>query len=510
MQDKESFINRLLDLLDNGGFSATPEVIRAIYSCDYEYDRPLFANLSREGVEPISSLIKGDYISRLKNFLEMMRGTKTKELPLVTQNYYRPPFFLGRKGKLEELHTTLTDTESRHPIVLLNGIGGMGKTTLMLEYLGQENCRRYFHRIVLITVNKNLRTAFVEGAAEALGVELSGIVKPDDRLKAVVHKMKGCDRNNLFVVDNINEPDLDDLTRIKTIFESTGWKFLITTRTSPKVFSSIIEVVELAMPDALLLFAHHYAPDQVKRYQEDQLTGFIETAALKEPVEALLTHILRHTLLTELLAKFAKLKGMKPAALLDLLKNSDYRNPVLERIIPTGAYAEKTFRLSKTTLHNYLLSLFETEYLLVKTGNDLADNENEHRATMLRFFSVLPPADIPVEDLKMLWRVEPTAVNTFEDRLDVLQEMGWIQHKQVLVPEEEVIQNLAYKMHPLVQEVVHEKLKPDDDNCAPLMITVKEILEGSIRDASRYRAYAQSILDKLELLDDREDEEEDE
>ncbi|WP_315823906.1 hypothetical protein [Paraflavitalea speifideaquila] len=119
---------------------------------------------------------------------------------------------------------------------------------------------------------------------------------------------------------------------------------------------------------------------------------------------------------------------------------------------------------------------------------------------MLRFFSVLPSSDIPIGDLKVLWRVPEEGANVFEDRLDEIKQIGWIQGKQQIEPVELRWQNLAYKMHPLVKEVVYKKLKPDISTCRPLVLTVTEILSGALRNPQAYQGYAESIIDKLDLL----------
>lgn len=255
-------------------------------------------------------------------------------------------------------------------------------------------------------------------------------------------------------------------------FIGTGWSFLISSRAVPDAFLAI-QVNELDLDQVVSLFEHHYAPNIGNR----------------RDIKKLLGHIHRHTLLSELIAKIGKKKGYSPAYLQQLLEKEDFKHPDMQRTISIGTHAQTSYRteISQTTLHQYMLSLFEPEIM------------NEASQTMLRFFSVLPSDDMPIGDLKVLWRVEPPDENAFEDQLDELQQSGWLISKYKK-HDTLVEQNLTLKMHPLVKEVVYEKLRPDIENCRPLVKTVTEILSYTLSHPARFQAYAKSIIDKLSYV----------
>jgi hypothetical protein len=316
--------------------------------------------------------------------------------------------------------------------------------------------------------------------------------------------MKRCTGNNLCVIDNINHSDFEALKHMKAVFERTGWKFLITSRAVPDDFEAL-DVDELDLEDAEMLFCFHYFDDEKVLSGSStercvRLRDKLESTGIKKDLDALLIHILRHTLLTELLAKAGNKKRLSPAQLKARLIEQDYSHRDLQRTISTGRHGKSTHRLNTQTLHNYLLDLFETDYLVTKTGNDKDDGEHAAKATMLRFFSVLPSTDIPIVDLKRLWRVEFGDENSFEDRLDELKQIGWISGKQAFIPAKALLQDQAYKMHPLVQDVVYKKLRPDIDNCRPLVKTVSEIMKHALPEPQAYQNYAKSIRVKLKLL----------
>lgn len=412
-----------------------------------------------------------------------------------------PDYILGRERSLDEIHQKLTDVAQRRNVVLLSGIGGMGKTTLLHEYLNRDSCKSYFTYIVAVSVNRNLEDAFITAISNALNLDLSEQLAPDERLEVIIHRMNTLGSRNLLAIDNVNEADYNDLLKIKRTLVRTGWKVLVTTRTSPDEFE-VIKVDELDAEDAFWLFVYHYASDSRLRNTND-LNNYLNNHKIrKEDIRNLLAHIARHTLLTELLAKSGNKKGISVVRLLELLIEQDSKHPELERIITIGAHADNTFRqeLSKTTLHNYILSLFDTDYLVNGTGEQVVDAENEAKATMLRFFSVLPAGDIPIVHLKKLWRVDAADENTFEDRLDELSQIGWIQCKRKNTYPDLYAQNLHYKMHQLIQEVVYIRLKPDTDSCRPLIKTITGVFLRREDDHLAYQHYADVVIKKLKLL----------
>jgi NB-ARC domain len=508
MTPLQKFKTTLLNELDEQGFSAVANVFEKIEASRCEYNKVIFTTLRNEATTLLSTMNVHSFIDRIKIFIGSLKGDTGFEVQIRYRVPFPPNFFIGRGDKLNEIHDRLTGAKQISPILLLSGMGGMGKTTLMQEYLNQSACQEYFNSIAFVVINKNLKSAFTWGAAAALGLgeSMKTMVNPDKQLEFVLLQMAQCEGNNLFVVDNVNESDYEELKQMRKHFVASGWKFLVTTRTVPDEFKEKVMVDELAPEDALLLFAYHYAPDEVSfENKQEKIAVYIAESRIRKGVEALLRHILRHTLLTELLAKTGKVKGVTPAKILHMLKEQDSKYSGFDRTINAGSHADNTFRteLNNTTVEAYITNLFETEYLHTKTGNPKQDEEHAAIATMLRFFSILPPDDMPVEDLKILWQVEESLVNTFEDRLHEIKQIGWIQGKQRIIRPQTLKQNLVYKMHPLVQEVVYKKLNPNIETCRRLVTTITEILSGTLQQPGRFQKYAQSVINNLDLLHEK-------
>ena len=401
----------------------------------------------------------------------------------------RPPYFKGREENITEIHQKLTDDKFPENITLVTGVGGIGKTTLAHEYINRSICQSHFKQIIYISVNKNLESAFIQTIALALNIDLTIYPKQEQQVLLIIQELRSAKGNNLIVIDNINEHDKDDLVRMKFIFEQTNWRFLITTRTTPDDFFAIT-ITELPIEEAAQIFAYHYLPTKIPT------TTSINDLVKNEwsIIETLIEHIHRHTLLIELLGKVGLKRGLRISMLLELLKKQDerykgigFQKDQLQRVVPIGEHAKSAHLQSKATIHQYILSLFEPELL------------EENGKTMVRFFSVLPSEDLPIQDLKTLWQVEENKAIEFEDKLDDLQQSGWFSVKYQ-AHSEAYIQNLSYKMHPLVQDVVYEKLTPDIDNIRPLVRTITQVLSTPLKHPQKFQSYAKSVIDKLQFL----------
>ncbi len=415
---------------------------------------------------------------------------KPKTIKSVYFNFpKRPPYFKGREESITTIHENLIDDKFPESIILISGVGGIGKTTLVHEYMNRSICQSHFKHIIYSSVNKNLENAFIRDVALFFDIDLKIYPKHEEQIQVIIQTLKKTKGNNLIVIDNINEHDRADLERMKSIFEQTGWCFLVTTRTTPDIFFSV-QLEELPISEAAQIFAYHYLPSKIPSVEA--INKLIEKE--QEGIKALLIHVYKHTLLIELLGKVGLKRGLKIPKLLEFLKKEDekykgigFQKDGLQKTISIGEHAKSRHLQSRATIHHYILSLFEPEKL------------NESGQTMVRFFSVLPSEDLPIEDLKILWQVSKEEEIQFEDRLDDLQQSGWFgvkyhQHDEV------TIQNLSYKMHPLVQDVVYEKLTPNINNIRPLVKTITQVLSTPLKHPHKYQGYAKSVIDKLNFL----------
>ncbi len=377
----------------------------------------------------------------------------------LTKTPGRPDYFIGREQQLQSIHKKLSEHD---PLLLVNGLGGIGKTTLAQAYVNAEQFSANYQHIAWILAGSDLRQDFVNSLQIPLQIDLAQTIDLQQQFELILDQMQNRSGNNLLVIDNANNHQ--ELLKHRQTLKSLRWKILLTSRCEPDAFSKL-PVDELPPKDAKNLFLHHFVADPAEPPEKTDLP-------------ALLEQINHHTLLIELLAKAGRKKGLSIKQILERLQQTKHKHRDLQRKITVGNHAELSHKEKQAKLHDYILALFEPE----KLGN------NEQR--ILTFFAVLPPEEMPVQHLATLFAVAEENRNDFEDQLDDLQQNGWLSHKQQ-----------TYKMHPLLQDVVFEKLTPDAGNCADLIQALSAVLQAHLGTAFDYLTYAVAVANKINTAD---------
>jgi ribosomal protein L20 len=380
-----------------------------------------------------------------------------------------PDYFIGREPMLEKLHKKLAREKN---LLLVNGLGGIGKTTAAQAYVNNKKFAGHYNCIAWVTISTDMPQDLINTLQSFLRIDLRQEVTPREQLRTIITQMRQMPGNNLLVLDNAN--NRGELVDLKEDLKAMGWHVLITSRSQPDDYQ-LLPVDELGGSDTRDLFLHHYfkGNDGIEHFKQYDL------------LDKLLDHINHHTLLIELLARAGRIKGITIAQMLDRLKQADIKHKDFQREITIGTHARISGE-KQGKLHDYILTLFEPENL---------DDNSKH---YLRFFAVLPAADIPLEHIKKMFGIAFDDENDFEDLLDKLQQDGWLNRKQD-IQEQQI--DISFKMHPLVQDVVKEKLKPGADNCFILIYSLSSIMKEHLTVAWHYISYAQSVTDQVKPID---------
>jgi len=364
----------------------------------------------------------------------------------------KPDVFIGRQELLAQVHTRL---QSAGPVLLVNGLGGIGKTATAQVYINEY--KTYYDHIAWVFVAENLPQSLLNQLQGPLDLEINPKAPSAQQFQALVIALQQVEGHNLLVIDNAN--DSEELLTVKAALKNTGWRVLITSRCHPDEYEhDVIEMNVLPPTDAEALFWYHYQP----------AGSLAPGERVRERANQLLDKIDSHTLLIELIAKAGKKKPLTIEQLLERL-DSGLNHEDLQRIITVGSHADSQLRDKQAKLYEYILAMFEPTDL------------DEDKQRILRYFSVLPAEDIPLAHLKNLFLVEDD--NRFEDDLESLFQDGWLSAKDD-----------TYKMHALVQDVVFVKL-PND--YAALITTLTEILQQPLTIAYDYLDYAKAVTQKV-------------
>jgi tetratricopeptide (TPR) repeat protein len=365
-------------------------------------------------------------LDRVEKKLDNVLADKNKTVNNIRKINLPPPpeKLIGRLAKLDEIHNLLM---SENEILLVNGLGGIGKTTIAQAYINSKHFTGNYDILAWIKVLNNFKTDFITTFSTVLKIDLSQISN-ENQFEFVHSHLCNLPGKKLLIIDNVN--DLQDLNNNLYYIKSLGWKVIITSRTNPEDMASI-NVDELSPEDARQLFLEHYKAEH----------GEVDLGEL----DRLLELIYYHTLFIELLAKACRKRKFTIALAIEKIMQSGFSNPELQRKIKHGHHADLTDREKESAIKDYMISLFEPENI---------KRELQH---ILIYFSVFPPEDIPLELLKVLFNVGQDKAIAFEDNLDDLYQMGWLAGD-----------GSSYKMHGLVQEIIIKKLEPDAKKCEAL------------------------------------------
>ena len=343
--------------------------------------------------------------------------------------------FIGREDELKDLEKLL---QGEKPVLLLNGIGGIGKTTLAKKYLHSHY--DYYDHIAWVSVLQegSSEEEGFQSAAEALagdpklfnnlGIPFDLEESDQARIKRVLETFEQLPGKNLLIIDNAGFSLKDIRSQLP---KPPEWHVLVTSRKKvPGLYPKPID--ELPPAKALELFYAHYP----------------QGLQVEEEIKSLLEYIGYHTLTIELFAKTCrKSPSVNPTLILDKLKGKKFEE--LSRKVWV-AHSDR-----EVEVYGYLLAIFE-----------LADSElGPKEVEILTQLSVLPSEAYSWEFLLEVFQIEKQAQEAFETALIGLIEKGWVAGEG------------TYKVHQLIQEIIRYKFSPTEENCDNIIQGASSLLE---------------------------------
>ena len=403
----------------------------------------------------------GDNVAGNKIVYNSPPATSRSEY-LNTFAHYDLANLVGRKPRLKAIDQHL----KQHHLLLLHGIGGIGKTTLAKAYISQAH-HQYDH-IAYVEIVGSIAASMVSqlGNSPDVGGEIDPALDPEAKFISLIDILRHIPKL-LLVLDNAN--DADELGQRKRQLTSLNATVLITGRARPQSFvqeRNMQEIKALTPDEALRLFSNHY------------------TSALTESDRALVERMLQgafyHPKLVEVIAKSAQANAfLNLEELNQLVGKKHYQDEEINFPIEIDDQTKKIYRV--------LLDLFNTD--------DLSEDTKQ----VLRYFAILPTIDSPVQDLATLLQAESTEERqAIAGNLNSLVHTGWL----------EALDNRSFSMHGLVQWVIRQRLKPTANNCQPLISGMATALSYEPTESplgkQRYLPYT---VEWLTLFTDDQDEE---
>lgn len=308
-------------------------------------------------------------------------------------------YFVGRKEELQKVDELLNQNSM---LLLLNGIGGIGKSTLASYYLNQK--KDEFDYYGFVQVNEDIKLSFASAFSTSLDLKSEKI---DDLFAEAMNKLQNLEGKKLLIVDDIKEMNsqLDEMNTLMAL-RNSGFKILFASRETkeyiPQYFLDIMNI-----EDARELFLKYYPTDEMDK------------------VDKILEYLDYHTMFIEITAK--TLKQRKRTLSLDKM---------IEKFVNGEFSAIK--KNKRESFNLFLQNLFQNDKIL----------QDEETLLFLKRISILPSIEISFEDLyKFLVCKNKEGL---EDFLIELVDNGWL-----------IEFNEKYKFHQILKEFILKNYLPN-------------------------------------------------
>ncbi|HFU75805.1 MAG TPA: tetratricopeptide repeat protein, partial [Arcobacter sp.] len=299
-------------------------------------------------------------------------------------------------GRIEELKKVDTLLNKSASLLLISGIGGIGKSTIASYYLHTQKEKfdyyGYFEGL----------ESFVSELRASLDIQEE---KMEESFLETLYKLRNLKGKKLLVIDNVENVE-ENQKKIEKILElkNSGYQILLTSRETMEDIDSL-----KSYPLNVL------NPNDAKKL-------FCSIIEVKDTLllDDILKYLDYHPLFVEMTAKTLK---SKQTLTLELIKNK----------FENGDFS-KVSRKRRESFNDYLNTLFNFDRL------------DDQEILLLKQLSVLPSIEIEFAFLQAIFNRED---EDFEELLNFLVERGWlISHEK------------NYKLHQVIKEYVFQNYPP--------------------------------------------------
>ena len=330
---------------------------------------------------------------------------------IITSEVRPNEFFVGRNNECGELSARL----EAERLIFLCGIGGIGKSEIAKQH-ATKNKQKY-NNILYFSYTGDFEDTICQDYVSIATIERVEDESDHHFCWRKLHAIKRCLRgNNLIIIDNLN-------SRLDEIEHQSVWEFLrslpceIIVTTRAKQTDHMFRVEELVDINSLRAIYRHNCP-----YSADQ-----------EPfADEIIQRLNRHTLLTELIAKQTCAAMCTPKEMLKRLQANGLHSLDKETI-----GIQKDDRLSRGTTYHHLDTLFTMSSMTF---------DQQLTITKAAF---MPETGIVASDFLAYHAIENNNI------INWLVDNGWLYCSKD--------DNFTLSIHPVIAEIVIEKLKENSD-----------------------------------------------
>ncbi|MGH1364718.1 MAG: tetratricopeptide repeat protein [Calditrichia bacterium] len=325
--------------------------------------------------------------------------------------------FVGRKEDLRQLETSLNDAGA---VVVVNGLGGIGKTELCRHFFHEQKTN--FDHLLWVDYFGSFRESLVRAISAEVFTPQQGQTL-DEQFALIMHLIANLPVKSLLVVDDILDAEDADLANLR------GLPLKVVT--SSRLQLAGFESYPLGFLDVESCREIFYRFYKGKRDVET-LEEIIDLAG-------------QHTLTVELLAKTANHAKISITVLLERLKEIGFN---LNEALPKKVKTLWHDQIDEKKLFEHLNNVFNMEGLSAEEAHVLAN------------LCVLPSEPMEAQMLSD-WLQDDIS-----DTLTSLVAKGWLSEQE----------GFEVFLHPIIAAVARERLKPTAGGCSKLIESLTNLL----------------------------------
>lgn len=416
-----------------------------------------------ENLNHLGTIDKKDYdLERNKIVVALLAICDKTPLPKksLTNAPLKPDtHFIGRETELAEIRKRF---EANEMLMLVNGEGGIGKTTLASKYW--HDYEQDYTHLAYVFCEGDIRDDIRNKLALPLGIEVQQVGE-DKLLAAIIETMTAYPKPCLLILDNAN--DSKHIIDFRDTFREIGWHILITSR------------CQKVLPKEQEIAIHHLPPAQAKALFLQHYTE--DSPDFDSLLDKLLLAVGYNTLCVEIFAK----------TLYEIAPFGETIESLLTNIQQKGMYlGEKSFEIHTNYTGNVHKKAANSDEIL-EILYDIA-RLNETEKTLLLRFALLPPENHEASFLVSLFT--PENAFQFGQELIALAKKGWL-----------TTNTKTYRLSPVIQRLLLAKEKENVWEAAALIIdNVNEKLKADngfiiipLHEVQAYSLVAESLIENI-------------
>ncbi len=348
--------------------------------------------------------------------------------------------FCGRDNELATLHQLLCN----HGKVFLQGIAGIGKSEVAKTYAKQHS--KEYTNILYFAYTGDLK----QDISDMDFVDDLLIDDDEERFRKHNRFLRTLKEDTLLIIDNFNATAMQD--GLLSVVMKYRCRILFTTRSRFNNYTSMI-LEEITDTEMLVGLMRSFYSDAERHHSI---------------LEQIIQTVHSHTLAVEMSARLLETGIMEPMFLLNKLKEEKVGLDATDTIGIT-----KDGKIQKATYYHHIRTLFSLYHL--------SDMETEVMGSL----SLLPVTGISGRLFANWLKLHDMNI------VNELIEKGFVQ----------TMERHVIALHPMMQEVAVEEIKPSVTSCRTLLESLQQICLRHGEEVPYYKQLFQTIETIIKLID---------